>query len=246
MKILTTRAVPFALALLALISIGSAVNAGIVYSENADGLTAGTDTLQDSTDWNGNGAQYGVLGPGAVFATNHFELTGTAGNFTFANWEPAGPHSGVQSFCIDLADTGGGGTNADAGVRIAARQTGASTFFDVVSTNLTDNQVHTFCMVANNSGAAVTYEDGVTTLADNTAQLWQDGVLVGTKTLNANGSGDIFSWGLWGRRTDNAMLADNITVHDMAFAGIAVVPEPGTLALFGLGVLGLVGRRRRS
>lgn len=46
-----------------------------------------------------------------------------------------------------------------------------------------------------------TFEDGVTTIAANTANFLQDGVLVQTKALG--GTGDIFSWGLWSRRTDN-------------------------------------------
>jgi hypothetical protein len=245
MKTLTKFAMPFAFALLAFSMNGSAV-ADIVYCEDGESLTAGTDTLADSTDWNGSAGDYDVLAGGSVFSTNHFDLQAPDGNFNFANWEPAGPHSAVQTFCIDLADTGGGGTNADAGVRIAARQTGGSTFFDVVSQNLTDNQVYTFHVVANNSGSAVTYDDGVTTIAAGTADLWQDGVLVQSKALNSGASGDIFSWGLWSRRPDNAMLGDNIKVHDTAFNGATAIPEPSALALLGLGVVGLVGRRRRS
>ncbi|MGA2500448.1 MAG: PEP-CTERM sorting domain-containing protein [Tepidisphaeraceae bacterium] len=37
-----------------------------------------------------------------------------------------------------------------------------------------------------------------------------------------------------------------MTGYDMSHPGTAVVPEPGTLTLLGLGVLGLIRRRRSA
>lgn len=233
-----------AIAVAILISSSGTVHAGVIYSATADTLTPGTDTLQDAGDWTGPASDYDVVGAGTVFTTNHFELTAPDTNFNFANWgQNTTPDAPVQSFCIDLAVTGVSPT-ADAGVRIAARRTGGSTFFDVLSSSLSTTTPTTACVVANNSTTAATYMDGVTTIAPDTAELWIDGVLTQTKT-GLGGTGDLFSWGLWTRRPDNMLLGDNIEISDMAVNGAVAIPEPSSLALLGLvGMAGAVRRKR--
>ena len=236
-----------AIAVAILISSSGTADADVIFSANADNLVAGTDTLSDSGDWNGAAGDHGVVSGGAVFTTNHFELTAPDNNFNFANWDdnPTAV-APVTTFSIDLAVGGSGTPVADAGVRIAARRSGGSTFFDVLSTNLSSTASSTFHVVANNTGAAVTYDDGVTTIAANSADFWQDGTLIQTKSP-LGGSGDIFSWGLWSRRPSNDLWGDNIEIRDTAFNGtVAAIPEPSSLAL--LGLCGLAGalRRKRS
>ena len=230
------------LALIAFLSGLSQANADIVYSENADGLTAGSSTLQDSTDWSGAAADYGVLAGGSVFTSNHFELEAPDANFNFANWNDGNLYD-VLTLSIDLADTGGGATNADAGVRLAGRRETGSAFTDFVSANTTDNTVVHYDVVLNTSGSAVLYEDGINSIAANTLEVWIDGVLASSGT--ANGSGQSIGFGVWSRRPDNAVIADNIQIRNTAFNS-AAIPEPASASLIGLAVLGLAGIRRRS
>jgi hypothetical protein len=218
----------------------SLASGAVIYSENADGLTAGVSTLSDSTNWTGPAGDYGVVAAGAIFTTNHFELTTPDSNFNFANRDEGS--RAVMTLSLDLVDLGTS-TSADAGLRLAFRQTGGSTFLDVTAATIADNTIVHYDYVFNNTGSAVTFEDGVTTIAANTAELWAEGVMVASKsTANAT---DAFGVGLWNRRPDNAFLADNIEIRDTAyFAPAAVVPEPSSLGLAAFGLLGLARRRR--
>lgn len=222
--------------------ITSLASGVVVYSENADGLTAGASTLADSaTNWTAAAADYGVVAGGGLFTTNHFELTAPDGNFNFANWEDAANPRSVMSLSFDLVDLGTS-TSADAGLRIAFRPTGGGSTFMDVSATIPNNTIVHYDYVFNNSGAAVTYDDGLTTIANNTVELWADGVMVGTKATNSANAA--FSFGLWNRRPDNAFLMDNLEVRDTAYFATTVVPEPSSLGLAALGLLGLARRRR--
>ncbi|MEJ6579848.1 MAG: PEP-CTERM sorting domain-containing protein, partial [Akkermansiaceae bacterium] len=209
-------------------------------SENADGLTAGTSTLQDSTNWNASAGDYGVVAGAAIFTTNHFELTAPGTNFNFANRDEGSRT--VMTFSADFADLGGS-TSTDAGVRLAYRHTpSGSTFFDITAASLADNTVVRYDYVFNATVAAVLYEDGATSIPANTVQLWADGAMVGSKAItNANGSSAI-GIGIWNRRPDNAFLMDNLEVRDTAY--FSAIPEPSSLALAALGLAGLARRRR--
>lgn len=229
-----------ALALLPAV-IPTLLSGAVVYSENADSLIAGTSTLNDSTNWNGNAGDYGVVAGGALFTTNHFELTVPDTNFNFANRDEG--VRAIMTFSGDFVDLGTtSGTIADAGVRLAFRhQTGGSTFFDLLSSTVPDNTIVHYDYVMNNTNAAVTFEDGVTTIAANTVELWLNGAMVGSKAT-ANGNPAI-GFGLWSRRPESAFLADNLEIRDTAFF-VAAVPEPSSLGLAALGLLGLARRRR--
>lgn len=229
-------------AAIALLPLGMVplASGAVIYSENADGLTAGSSTLQDSTNWNGSASDYGVIAGGALFTTNHFELTAPDTNFNFANRDEG--IRAVMTFSGDFVDLGTS-TSADAGVRLAFRhQTGGSTFFNLDAATVADNTIVHYDYIINNTGAAVTFEDGVTTIAANTVELWLNGAIAGSKTTaNANPA---VGFGLWARRPDSAFLADNLEIRDTAFNSAAVVPEPSSFALVALSLLGLARRRR--
>ena len=212
-----------------ILSSGSSVHAQILYSEDASGLTAGTSTILDSAaEWSGPAAaDYGVLAGGAVFADNHFELTGPGDNFNFANWADGNLY-GVLTLSIDVADTGGGSVQADAGVRLAARRETGSDFFDVVSQSNPDNTVVHYDVVINTTTAAVMYDDGTTSLAAETFEVWRNGSLVSTNSLAIAGSGSCTGFGIWSRRPDSAILVDNIVIRDIAFNSPSLVdPNAG-------------------
>lgn len=220
------------------VALTSLASSAVIYSENADSLTAGTSTLQDSSNWGVPAGDYGVVAPGAVFATNHFELTAPDANFNFANRDE-GSRS-VLSFSGDFVDLGTS-TSGDAGVRLAMRRSTGSAFFDITAATIADNTVVRYDIVINTSGSAVLYEDGVTSIPANTVELWADGTMVGSKA--ANGSGDVIGVGLWNRRPDNAFLLDNLEIRDTAYFS-TTVPEPSSLGLAALSLLGLARRRR--
>ncbi|MGJ8724111.1 MAG: PEP-CTERM sorting domain-containing protein [Roseibacillus sp.] len=226
----------------ALFSISPSIQGAVIYSENADGLTAGSSTLGDSSaDWGAPAGDYGVVAGGSVFATNHFTISAPDANFNFANWVDGVTTRSLVTVSLDVADTGGGGTNADAGLRLAHRRSTGSAFATIISTALTDNTIFHYDFIINTGASAALYEDGVTSIAANTIEVWIDGVLASSGT--AGGSGDTIGVGLWSRRPDNAILGDNIVIRDTAF--FAPVPEPSSFALLGLGGLGLLVRRRR-
>jgi len=221
-----------------LLCLHGQASAAVIYSENADGLTAGVDTLADSSNWNGNAGDYGVLAGGAIFTSNHFELTAPDANFNFANRDE-GSRS-VLTVSLDMADLGTS-TSGDAGVRLAMRRDTGSAFRNVDASATADNTIFSYDLVINASGAPVLYEDGITSIAANTVEIWVDGAL--SSSVAAGGSGNVIGFGLWNRRPDNAFLADNIVIRDTAYF-TTPIPEPSNLILVSLA--GLIGFARRS
>lgn len=217
------------------------VSAVLVHSENADGLTAGTDALNDSANWSNPAGDYGVLAGGSVFTTNHFELTAPDANFNFANWNDGTTYP-VLTFSLDLVDLGTS-TSSDASVRLAIRRNSGSAFRDATAAGTPDNTIVHYDVVVNTTAAAVLYEDGVNSIAANTLELWVDGVL--TSSIAAGGSGESIGVGLWNRRPDNAFLADNIEIRDTAYA-FSAVPEPSSFAFLSLVTVGMAYRRKRG
>ena len=239
MKIqLTNNIMKTAVALLP-IAIAPLASGAVIYTENADGLTAGTSTLQDSSSWNASAGDYGVVAGGALFTTNHFELTAPDANFNFANRDEG--VRAIMTFSGDFVDLGTS-TEANAGVRLAFRhQTGGSTFFGLSAATIADNTIVHYDFVINNSTSTVTFDDGVTTVAANTAELWLNGVMVGSKATSK--TNPLIGFGLWNQLPDSAFLADNLEIRDTAYFATAI-PEPTSLGLSALGLLGLARRRR--
>lgn len=220
--------------------ISPLASGAVIYSENADGLTAGTSTLQDSTNWNASAGDYGVVAGAAIFTTNHFELTAPDTNFNFANRDEGSRT--IMTISADFVDLGTS-TSGDAGVRLAYRHTpNGSTFFDITAASLADNTIAHYDYVFNTTGAAVLFEDGVTSIPADTVQLWADGVMVGSKAITHANANSAIGIGIWNRRPDNAFLMDNIEVRDTAY--FAAIPEPSSLAFAALGLAGLARRRR--
>lgn len=229
-------------AAVAMVAAGVSAHAGVVYSEDFNGLNAGTDTLDDSSpDWTGSD-NYPVVEGGAVFTSNHLSVTTTATNFNFANWDDGVTGRSLLTVSFDVVDPGG--MTGDAGLRLAtSRDTSNGSLVGITGTALADNQIFRYDIVTNIGGTAVTYEDGVNSVAAASYDVWVNGVqTVDGASLVSNGAGDIDGFGLWARRPTAALLVDNIVVRDTAF--VTAVPEPSSFALLGLAGLGFLRRKR--
>lgn len=127
----------------------------------------------------------------------------------------------------------------------------------VVASGATGPQVNVdtpyrFDVVFNFTGSATAAYNGANTVAANSMDLWIDGVLViddeaFDRGNNANNTA-FTDFGFWAQTgtdpTFGNFYFDNYQVEDMAV--VTAIPEPSSFALIGLGVLGLLGRRKRS
>jgi hypothetical protein len=98
------------------------------------------------------------------------------------------------------------------------------------------------------AGTATTLPAGATTIAGDSLTVAFPVSLAPSLGLTP----DNYTWNLWprtGAGNDNQIsdfAPDNSNVRVTTTAAAAAVPEPGTVALFGLGAVGLMTMRRRS
>ncbi|MDB4508057.1 PEP-CTERM sorting domain-containing protein [Akkermansiaceae bacterium] len=222
-------------------------NAAVVYSENFDGLTAGTSTLADSTGWSAPAGDYAVQAAAdSSFSSNSLLVSAPDANTNFADWT-----DGVTRTLITVSfqvedDSVSTGTGPLPGFRLAtSRATTNASLVDLLEANIADDTIFSYHIVSNIGASAAIYEDGVTSIAAGGFDVWVDGVRTVTSGgLVGNGAGDIDGVGLWSRRPGATMNLDNLEIRDTAFNGASGAPEPSSVSLLGLGALGLLRRSR--
>ncbi|MEX0604284.1 MAG: PEP-CTERM sorting domain-containing protein [Marinobacter sp.] len=189
---------------------------------------------------------------------NGFANTGQVGSSDQDSWIQAAPSfdTAVGTFSMQSPEASPDGNDVNPGdLMIEDATTGEfgrsdnydsqwldSNDADSVLWDILDGQYNAFGFYisdANDQGAALTLEfnDGTTETLDLTSPLrngniayitlFSDVYFSNASLVFNNGVGDNDGWGI-----------DNVT--------LAKVPEPGTLALFGLGMMGLVIARRRK
>lgn len=139
----------------------------------------------------------------------------------------AGPNIGLKANC--------GGSPSGCTADLFARTTGSSGSF---SRNITIGETVSLLGYLEKVGGSSVY---------NRYSLWVDSDLSDVGALGAadavyNGASSISSFSKMGFRTATLTSADSLLVDNLQ---IAVVPEPGSLALAGLALLGLAAARRR-
>ncbi|MGJ8695485.1 MAG: PEP-CTERM sorting domain-containing protein [Verrucomicrobiaceae bacterium] len=220
-------------------------HAATIYSENFDGLTVGNN-LTTSTDWSAAADDYVVQASNAAFSSNNLLVGTDATNFNFANWDD-GTQRTLLTISFDIVDLGTSGAGGgDRGIRFAAsRTTSNAALVDVNVDDLADNTLFHYDIVANITGSSVLYEDGITSIAATSYDVWVNGVkTVDGAALVGAGSGNIDGVGMWARRPETQLYVDNLAFRDTAFFA-AAIPEPSSLGLLSFGALALLRRRSR-
>lgn len=168
-------------------------------------------------------------------------ITGFTGDYDVTNWvvEQSGDGLGsvdtsLSPFSVTIFEPDNGPNSTESEV----------TFFTTALTDLFitfdwswDNTIDDCCSALNFYTSSVSSVEILN--ADNVA----DDVITGSFSANVL-AGDVFGWGVWSEDTccgANTATISNLTLDD----GIAV-PEPSTLAIFALGVIGLASRRFKN